>query len=75
MKISGSFCEQVKAPKSTFDKRSFRWVKQGKHRVMIGCPKGKWKSRKQRCAVGTRAHVVLVKTTGACKIGKKIRKG
>lgn len=46
-------------PKSSFDKRSFRWIKSGDARILIGCPKGKWAPRKQRCKVGTRAYEIV----------------
>lgn len=36
---AGRKCEKVVAPKSAFHKRSFRWVKSGKGRVLVGCPK------------------------------------
>lgn len=80
MKISGTFCEQVKAPKSAFDKRSFRWTQRGQAKILVGCPKGEWQSRKKfkgkqgACAVGTRAHVVLTKARGRCEVGRKIHK-
>lgn len=46
-------------PKSYFDQRSFRWIKSGKARILIGCPKGKWSPKKQRCRVGTRAYEIV----------------
>lgn len=68
-KIKGTFCERKVAPKSRFDKHSFRWKKQGRNWIMVGCPKGKWKSG--RCRVGTRAHVVLAPRKGnRCPVGQ-----
>jgi hypothetical protein len=61
-------CVKVKAPLSTFDKRSIRTVthKSGA-RVLVGCPKGKWMPRKQRCRVAMRAYETI--TPGRCKRG------
>jgi len=59
-----SFCEVQAAPRATFAPQSFRWIRSGKARVLIGCPKGEWK--RNRCAVGTRAYKVLVPTKGTC---------
>lgn len=63
-----SKCVKVKAPLSTFDKRSIRTVthKSGA-RVLVGCPKGKWMPRKQRCRVAMRAYETI--TPGRCKRG------
>lgn len=36
---AGRKCERVVAPKGKFHKASFRWVKSGKGRVLVGCPK------------------------------------
>jgi hypothetical protein len=76
-KIVGSFCRSVKAPKRTFDPRSFRWIQRGRSWILIGCPKGQWQPRKQRCRVGTRAHEVLaaVSKGGRCPRGeRRVRK-
>jgi hypothetical protein len=74
MKIRGTFCERTLAPKSRFAKKSFRWVKRGSNWLLVGCPKGKW-TRRSRCKVGTRAHKLLVKARGRCRVGKRIKKG
>ena len=59
MKLRGSFCKTVKAPKTAFDKRSFRWKKSGKAWVLVGCPKGKWSPKSATCKTGSmRAHEV-----------------
>ena len=48
-----------------FDPRSFRTEdvgRQGRHKIVIGCPKGKWDSKKpkgKQCSVGTKVQVVL----------------
>jgi len=76
-KMSGTFCESTKAPASSFDQRSFRWKKSGKSWILVGCPQGKWKARKKgkkKCAVGLRAHKVLARAHGACRVGKRISK-
>ena len=58
-KIKGTFCERTLAPKTQFDRRSFRWKPSGKAWLLVGCPKGKWMPRKKRCKVGTRGHKLL----------------
>lgn len=58
-KIKGIFCSKIKARKSAFDPRSFRWIQRGRTWLLIGCPKGQWASRKKRCKVGTRAYEIL----------------
>jgi len=61
------YCERKVAPKKSFDQRSFRWITRGKIRLLIGCPRGRWKPRSQRCSVGTRAYAVLKpKKKGRC---------
>jgi len=64
-KIVGKFCERKLAAKTRFDRRSFRWKRSGRAWLLIGCPKGKWRPRLERCAVGTRAYVVLAAPKGA----------
>jgi hypothetical protein len=59
--IRGSFCEKSLAPRKQFDSDSFRWKQSGKAWLLVGCPKGKWQPRKERCRVGTKAHKILVK--------------
>ena len=34
---AGRKCERMVAPKGNFHKKSFRWVKSGKGRVLVGC--------------------------------------
>ena len=68
------YCERQKAPKSRFDSRSFRWVLSGRGRILVGCPRGKWQPRAQRCSVGTRAYKVLM-PGGTCAGGRRIVKG
>lgn len=60
-------CIKVKRPLSTFDKRSIRTVVRGVARVLVGCPKGSWQPRKQRCKVGLKAYETI--TPGRCKRG------
>lgn len=50
--------ERIAAP-GKFDPRSYRVVTSDGHRVVIGCPKGQWSPKKQRCKVGTRAQAIL----------------
>ena len=63
-------CERIVAPKEDFDKGSFRWtpLKNG-GAVLIGCPTGKWLAKRERCAVGTRAHAIVLPagSSGRCK--------
>lgn len=68
-KIRGRFCERTAASKRSFDRRSFRWVRRGRNWLLIGCPRGKWKPRAQRCKVGTRAHKILKASRGSCAVG------
>lgn len=74
-KIKGTFCERALAPKSRFDRRSFRWKKSGAAWVLVGCPKGKFS--RGRCRVGMRAHKLLARAkAGRCRRGgQKVRKG
>lgn len=75
-KMKGTFCEERLAPKTQFDKRSFRYKKSGKAWVLVACPKGKWNTKAARCRVGMRAHKLLAPPKGkSCPIGaKRIRK-
>lgn len=57
-------CVRREKPLSHFDRRSIRTVVRGNTRILIGCPKGSWMPRKQRCKVGTQAHEVI--KVGAC---------
>jgi len=71
-KMKGTFCEETATAKSKFDKRSFRYKKSGKAWILIGCPKGKWNAKSQRCRVGTRAHKVLAPSHGgSCPVGSR----
>lgn len=65
------YCEHKVGKKTDFDRRSFRWITRGKTRLLIACPKGKWKPRAKRCKVGTRAYAVLTPTRGRCPRGKQ----
>jgi hypothetical protein len=63
-KIKGQFCEKTLAPKTAFDKRSFRYKKSGKSWLLVGCPTGKWNAKTNYCRVGTRAHKLLAARRG-----------
>lgn len=52
----GRFCRARKVSPAKFDPRSFRIIRRGKIQIVIGCPRGKWKSG--RCSVGTRAQSI-----------------
>ena len=74
-KMRGTFCESTQLPRRKFDGRSLRWIKRGKNWLLIGCPKGQWRVKAERCKVGTRAHKLLRASTH-CKAGEsRIRKG
>ena len=65
-------CVKTENPRKSFDKRSFRWIKSNGVRVLIGCPKGSWNAKKERCRVGTRAYKVyrlMPKGKKRCPIG------
>lgn len=51
-------CVKLVNPRRSFVKGSFRWIKRGGARILIGCPKGNWNSETKRCAVGTRSYKV-----------------
>jgi len=72
-KMTGTFCETTKAPKSHFAPRSFRYIKRGSNWLLIGCPRGHWMARAQKCKVGTRAHKILRRTTKSrrCHAGER----
>jgi hypothetical protein len=70
-KIVGRFCRKAKAPKRDFAPGSFRWKNIRGNWLLIGCPKGKWQPRKQRCTVGTRLHEILVKAPARGRCCKK----
>lgn len=56
----GKFEHCVLQPKGKFDRRSFRTkiLPQGR-RLVVGCPKGKYNAKQQRCKVGTQAQKIL----------------
>jgi len=77
MKIpkAGHKCERIVEAKSHFHPESFRWVKSGSGRILIGCPKTQegrktvWDASRRKGAqcrfarstttAGTRAHAVI----------------
>lgn len=70
---AGSKCESRKASKKAFAPGSFRWVKSGKGRVLVACPKGQWSKEAGLCRVGLRTHAVVIsrKRGAACPTGYK----
>lgn len=54
-----TYCPERVAAKGRFDPRSFRTVRTDGHLVTVGCPKGEYDARRQRCKVGTRAQRIL----------------
>lgn len=71
-KIRGRFCKRKVAPKSAFDRRSFRWKKSGRAWVLVGCRRGHF--RHGRCDNGLRAHEVLTRTNLECLAGERVVK-
>ncbi len=68
-KITGVFCERIKAPKSRFAKGSFRWKKSGRAWLLLACPKVDWNRKTERCG-GMRAYAILTpKRKGRCTVG------
>lgn len=59
MEKTDHYCAETVAPMKEFDPKSIRTVVRDEHRVVIGCPKGKYDRAAQRCKVGTRAHKIL----------------
>lgn len=55
----GDFYHCVINPKDKFDRKSFRTLVRGTHRIVIGCPKGHYDERKKRCKIGTMAQKIL----------------
>ncbi len=55
----GDFVSERLADPEEFDRRSFRTVSQGDHRIVIGCAPKEWDSGRQLCRTGTRAQSVL----------------
>lgn len=53
---------RIKSPR-IFDSRSFRIKDVGRKgftRLVIGCPKNKWDSKKKRCKIGTQIQAILL---------------
>lgn len=52
---------------SYFAKGSLRTIKRGKVFLIIGCPKGKWSAKTERCKVGTKAfELIKASKKGRC---------
>lgn len=68
-------CIRVERPLTSFDRRSIRTITRGAARILIGCPKGQWMPRRQRCKVGTRAYEIITPAVGGrCRRGSKRRR-
>lgn len=66
--------ERIVDPKK-FDKRSFRVVQSGFHKITIGCPKGHYDSKRKICKIGTRIQKILhPEGEGKCPVGGKALK-
>lgn len=55
--VTKNFVRERQFPPAKCAKGSFRTIRSGKVKIVICCPKGKW--RRGRCAVGTRAQSIL----------------
>lgn len=80
MKCQKNFCREQLLPKKRFDKRSFRMkAVPGRERtyIVLACPVGKWKPRKQACAKSMKAQSILRPLSnskcGACRVKRKRR--
>lgn len=73
-KIRGEFCEEIRKPKSAFDRRSFRWLRSGPAWLLIGCRRGKWKARGtegNQCIVGTQVYKIMRPAGKRCPVHTK----
>lgn len=61
--IRGTFQACRVAPKRSIAPGSLRWKGSGDAWLQTGCPKGKWRSRKKVCTVGTKL-VEILRPTG-----------
>jgi len=53
----GRYCRQRVASPKKFARNSLRTITRGSVKIVVGCPKGKFK--KGKCSVGTRAQTIL----------------
>jgi len=49
--------------KAAFAKGSFRVVRSGPAKIVVGCPRGKYQKRKQHCTVGLRPYRAVRNTS------------
>lgn len=54
----GRYCRERLAEPSEFHRKSFRTIKSGSHKVVVGCPRAEMFVGR-RCMGGTRAQSVL----------------
>ena len=59
MERTDHYCVEEIESKGKFDRKSFRTIIQDEHRIVIGCPKGKYDKAAQICRVGTKAQAIL----------------
>lgn len=63
----GKYCRERLEEPEMFHKKSLRTIRSGKHKVIIGCPKGR-DFVGGRCKGGTRAQAILHPLSeGKCK--------
>lgn len=73
LEIKGCYIRERKASPSKFRKGSLRTVVAGKHRIIVGCPKGSGKFR-GRCPTGTRVQSILHPLCERSRFAKKLRR-
>lgn len=56
---STNFVRERIKPSSYFNKKSFRTIKSGNHRIVLGCPIGEYNSRSSKCNVAMETHSIL----------------
>ncbi|MBA7496800.1 hypothetical protein ES702_07409 [subsurface metagenome] len=77
-KTKTEFRHETVASKERFDPRSFRTKVLDGHRIVTGCPRGKWSPKTERCKVATEAQTILHpkdkahRSNPICDIGETI---
>lgn len=74
----GRYARERVAALGKFAKGSLRTAVRGKHRIVVGCPVGKYSRKAKRCRVGTRAQSILHPMSEAFRLtraGRKITVG
>lgn len=69
IEVQKNTCRKRQKDPKKFDKRSFRTKKVSeKTSLVVGCPQGKYDSKKKKCKVGTQVQSVIKKKNkdGTC---------